>query len=109
MSVSTCRTYGTANLAILIFMVLVFVRLLFKSSWFRYNRLLLFTFLFQFVVLLFRVFYMFSAGYQGTPKLVYFFAKQGGPADTVLSLAAFLTYLELLAAKYDQRDDPEFN
>lgn len=90
-------------------MALVFLRLLFKSTWFRYNRLLLFTFLFQFVVLIFRVVYMFSVGYQGKPKIAYFLVKQGGPADSILSLTAFLCYLELLMAKYDQIDDPEFN
>jgi hypothetical protein len=109
LSASTCRTFGTVNLFLLLLMTLVFLRLLFKSKWFRYNRLLLFTFLFQFAALIFRVVYMFSVGYQGKPKLAYFLVKQGGPADSVLALIAFLCYIELISAKYDQKDDPEFN
>lgn len=85
--------------------VLVFIRVVFKSTWFRFNKLLLFTFLFQFAVLVCRVVYMHHAGYKGASKIVYMLFKAGGPADTVLSLTAFLLYLEQLSVKYESKDD----
>jgi hypothetical protein len=90
LSKSTCKTFGITNLVILIFMLLVFIRLLFVSKWFRFNRLLILTCLFQFLVLISRVIYMFYAGYEGGSRISYMVFKQGGPADTVVSLIAFL-------------------
>lgn len=94
LSENTCKTFGTANAIILVLMVAVFIRLLFKSTWFRFNKLLLFTCLFQFLVLVSRAVYMFHAGYNGASKLSYMLFKAGGPGTTVLSLCAFLLYLE---------------
>ena len=85
------------------------MRLVFKSTWFRFNKLLLMTFLFQFIVLICRVIYMHHAGYKGASKLTYMVFKAGGPADTVLSLTAFLLYIEQLSLKFESKDDQEFN
>jgi len=93
LSHSTCESFGYTNIAILMIMLAVFIRLLFKSTWFRFNKLLLFTCLFQFLVLASRIVYMFHAGYKGSSKLVYMLFKAGGPSFTILSLFAFLAYL----------------
>lgn len=105
LTASTCRTFSLINLLILALAALIFLRLIFKSTWFRYNKLLMFTFLFQFAVLICRVVYMYHAGYTGASKLVYMVFKSGGPSDTVLSLTAFLLYLEQLTQKYEQKED----
>ena len=74
-------------------MTLLFLHLLVKSRWFRSNRLLIATYFFTGVAMGCRVTYMLNVGYVGSSMMAYMIFKIGGPADTVVSLLAFLLYM----------------
>ena len=89
-------------------MVLVFIRLVYKSTWFRFNKLLWFAFFFQGCVMVGRITYMTVGGHVGAGKITYMLTKNAGPGTTILALSAFLIYMHQLTVKYDQKDDQEF-
>ena len=93
MSHSSCELFGTLNSALLAINGIIFIVLICRSSWFRQNRLLMAAYAFQFAVIACRVVYLFHSGHQGSFKLGYMLFKTGGPGITVLSLVAFLLYM----------------
>lgn len=109
LSKSSCEMFGTLNSALLLINVAIFIFLVITSVWFRKNRMLLATCVFQFAVIGCRIEYLSNSGYEGNYMITFMLFKTGGPGTTIISLMAFLLYVNQLTTKIEQRDDQEFN
>ena len=101
---ATCTAFGSINAVIVAFIVLSTAMLNFRSDWYRYNLILSFATIYQFLPAVWRTLFYLWAGFEGADGSGYYRTfRCSDSGDFVVSLVGFAMYLYQLQKKYEGR------